>query len=96
MQLPKGAVLPGRKARSFLNELHSTPRQQRADRAHNGARPPSSPASRNGYSANSLLRIDVPNLLAPRPEEDRSRQHHRAGFSGRSAEVIFVLMILLI
>ena len=98
VDLPKGVVLPGLKARSLLNELHGNTRvsQQPSDRAQTGARRHRSTASRNGYSkksngvsANSLLHLDVPTLLTPRPEEDRLRQHQRAGFSGRHAEVHF-------
>ncbi|CAL8460572.1 g101 [Coccomyxa elongata] len=99
---PELAALSGVHPSSFVNELngnsHKSPHTflngaKQLETAQNGAHHSNGTADRNGYaknlngsSANALLQLDAPILLGPRQEQDRSRQHQRAGFSGRFTE----------
>ncbi len=100
---PELAALSEVHPSSFVGELnknsHKSPHTflngtKQLETAQNGAHHSNGMADRNGYaknlnggSANALLQLDASTLLGPRQEQDRSRQHQRAGFSGRFTEV---------
>ena len=107
---PELAALSGVHPSSFTDELNGNSHQspgkllngtKQLETAKNGAHHTNGTADLNGFakhlnggSANALLQLDASTLLGPRQEQDRSRQHQRAGFSGRFVEVHLRLCFL--